>query len=177
VPYIKFFDDEMGHEGSASSAVRTLRSFAAAGVANRVVAIFDNDTAAHQELMSLSSTRLPPGYRVVHYPDLEQARAYPTVGPQGTSVMDINGLAGSVELYLGSDVLRSPDGDLEPVRWTGYQAKIKQYQGEIKNKRAIQNAFRNKVDRARRNPAVVSRQDWSALELILRHLVDALADI
>jgi hypothetical protein len=174
--YIRFLDYEMGHEGSASSAVRTLRSFAAAGVSNRVVAIFDNDSAAHQEVMALRSSKLPDRYRVLHYPDLDLARAYPTFGPQGNSIMDVNGLAGSIELYLGCDVLNSPDGDFEPVQWTGYQAKIKRYQGEVYNKAAIQRAFRSKVRRAQQDPSIVKFQDWSALELVLQSLMSALTE-
>ncbi|MER6790778.1 HEPN/Toprim-associated domain-containing protein [Amycolatopsis mediterranei] len=174
---VRFLDYEMKHEGSVSSAIRTVRSFAAAGVSNRVVALLDNDSAAHQEVLTLAGIDLPAGYRVLHYPDLEIARAYPTLGPQGRSIMDVNGLAGSIEMYLGSDVLKADGEDFEPVQWTGYQAKIKRYQGEITNKKKVQNIFREKVLVAKKYPTSLGLQDWSGLELILRHLIVALAEI
>jgi hypothetical protein len=141
---VRFLDYEMKHEGGVSSAVRTVRSFAAAGVSNRVVALLDNDSAAHQEVLTLTDIDLPTGYRVLHYPDLEIARAYPTLGPQGRSTMNINGLAGSIEMYLGSDVLKASGEEFEPVQWTGYQAKIKRYQGEVTNKKKVQSIFERK---------------------------------
>lgn len=173
--YITFLESEMKHQGGASSAVRTLRSFAAAGVSNRVVAIFDNDSAARQEVMLLSQTRLPARFRFTHYPDLDHARTYPTFGPQGRANLDVNGLAGSIELYLGSDVLKAEDGEFEPVQWTGYQDKIGKYQGVILNKARVQDSFRDKVAEAERNPRRVVDQDWSSLDLIIRHLMDTLA--
>lgn len=41
----RFFDKEAGAEMGAAQVVRTLRSFAAAGVTNRVVGVLDNDAA------------------------------------------------------------------------------------------------------------------------------------
>ena len=38
---------------------------------------------------------MPGNIKVLHYPPLEFLRSYPTVGPTGELVMDINGLAGS----------------------------------------------------------------------------------
>jgi hypothetical protein len=128
-PYIRFLDYDMGNEGGASAAVRTLKSFAAAGIANRIVALFDNDSAAYEAVAGLDQARLPKNYRVAHYPNLDRARAYPTVGPQGNTVMDVNHLAGSIELYLGTDVLADNDGRLRPVQWKGYMGKVKSYQG------------------------------------------------
>lgn len=37
-------------------------------------------------------------------------KKHPTLGPNGTSKMDINGLACSVELYLGTDILTRGNG-------------------------------------------------------------------
>jgi hypothetical protein len=48
----------------------------------------------------------------MQYPEIDIARDYPTLGTNGLSHMDVNGLAGSIELYLGADVLRDSDGVL-----------------------------------------------------------------
>ncbi|MER7008872.1 HEPN/Toprim-associated domain-containing protein [Dactylosporangium sp. NPDC000555] len=174
VSYIKFLDYDTGAEGGASAAIRALKAFAAAGVANRIVAIFDNDSAAYEAVMGLRDTRLPSHYRVIHYPDLDLAAEYPTLGPQGQATMNVNRLAGSIELYLGTDVLCDADGLQRPVQWKGYMGKVKSYQGEVVDKSAVQRAFREKLQAAQANSNLIETQDWSGIELILDHLVSQL---
>ncbi|WP_324277127.1 hypothetical protein [Blastococcus brunescens] len=119
VSYIKFLDFGDGAEGSAAAGVRTLKSFAAAGISNRVVLLLDNDSAARDAVRSLR-TPLPAHYTAIYYPRLALAEQYPTLGPTGISIMDVNGLAASVEMYLGADVLADEDGNLTPVQWRSY---------------------------------------------------------
>ncbi|MCO8274789.1 HEPN/Toprim-associated domain-containing protein [Actinoplanes sp. TRM 88003] len=173
--YIRFLDFDFGNEGGASAAVKTLKSFAAAGISNRIVALFDNDSAAYEAVLALETSKLPAHYSVVHYPYLDSATEYPTLGPQGESTMDVNGLACSIELYLGDDVLRRQDGELIPVQWKGFMGKVKKYQGEVMDKSAIQRAFDDKVKRARQDPGCVGQQDWQGLRSVLERLITALA--
>lgn len=175
--YIRFLDYDAGNEGGAVAAVRMLKSFAAAGVSNRIVALFDNDSAAYEAVMHLRGSKLPSYYVVMHYPDLELANAYPTLGPQGNTIMNINRLAGSIELYLGRDVLDSRGGELSPVQWKGYMGRVGAYQGEVVNKAALQRAFREKLKAARADPALIFSQDWSGLALILDKLIDTLSSL
>ncbi len=60
------------------------------------------------------------------------------------TTMDVNGMAASIELYLGADIL-SEDGKFSPVQWTGYDAASKKYQGEVLNKKRIHERFREKL--------------------------------
>jgi hypothetical protein len=69
-------------------------------------------------------------------PPLDSLTAYPTIGPSGRADMDINGLAASVELYLGEDVLTDGEG-LCQVQWTGYDTALRQYQGQVLDKSGI----------------------------------------
>lgn len=103
VGFLRFMDFGSGAEGGASSLVKLVRSFVGAGIANRVLVLADNDTAAHDALDRLKRGRLPDGYRVMHYPELPMLRRYPTLGPQLADpvLMDVNGKAGSLEMYLG----------------------------------------------------------------------------
>ncbi len=174
-PYIRFLDYETRNEGSASVAVSTLKSFAAAGISNRIVAIFDNDSAAREAVTALKGIKLPPRYTVIHYPDIDLANEYPTLGPQGNVTMNVNGLAGSIELYLGTDVLKDDEGNLMPVQWKGYMSKIKSYQGELLNKFLVQKAFNEKLKAAKTNRKNVDNQDWSGLSAILDKLVETLS--
>jgi hypothetical protein len=105
---IRFLDYERRPEGGAGALVNTIRSFSAAGIANRVVAIFDNDTAAADALRKLDPKLYAPHIQVLHYPNLELAENYPTLGPPTRqsprgSVLPANliGLAGSIEVSIG----------------------------------------------------------------------------
>jgi HEPN/Toprim N-terminal domain 1 len=171
---IRFMDYAERPEGGAGALVRMVRAFAAAGVANRIVALFDNDTAATDALRNLDIKELPARIRVLRYPQLELAADYPTLGPPTADApaghlanADVNGLAGSIELYLGRDVLTDPDGALRPVQWRTYVAAAHQYQGEIVGKDAVHDAYRTKVTAARMDPGRISTQDWSGVRAIL----------
>jgi hypothetical protein len=177
---VRFMDYEQKPEASVSVLLRNVRAFAASGIANRVIAICDNDTAAadelrkFDELRKLGKIKLPDHIWVMKYPDLELARNYPTLGPPTVNhpygspeQADINGLAASIELYLGRDVLTAEDGTLRPVQWKAFIPGMNSYQGEVTGKREIQESFRVKVSIAKSSPEAVKSQDWEGLRLIL----------
>jgi hypothetical protein len=174
--FIRFFDFANGAEGSAAAGVRTLKSFAAAGISNRVVLILDNDSAARDAMRALRGVQLPKHYSVLTYPEIELARHYPTLGPSGLSHMDVNGLAGSIEMYLGRDVLASEGGTLTPVQWRSYLQGLRAYQGEVLDKAGVQTRFRDKVKLATEDADQVRAQDWSGLDAIIEHLMATLRD-
>lgn len=62
--YINFLDFSFNNEGGAAAAVKTLRALSAAGVANRVVLLLDNDTAGHEAVRNLRTTVLPSQYLI-----------------------------------------------------------------------------------------------------------------
>jgi len=167
---IKFLDYSQRPEGSASALARTVKAFAAAGIVNRVVAVFDNDTAGRKELLSIDQASLPDHIKVIQYPDLDLANEYPTFGPptldspQGSeSLANINGSGASIELYLGRDILTREDGSLRPIQWKSesWPGGEIRYQGEIIDKTEVQRKFREKYRRADLN------DDWTGLKLVL----------
>jgi hypothetical protein len=172
--YYSFLDFESSKSpGGAGHLVSLVKSFAAAGITNRVVALFDNDTAAREATRALAHIHLPRNIAVRSYPDLEVLRSYPTLGPSGEIDLDVNGLAASIELYLGLDVLRQLGGTLTPVQWKGYNETLSQYQGEVIRKAQLQQAFNQKVEAARANPAALAQGDWSGLTAILKEVFTA----
>jgi hypothetical protein len=56
--------------GGAGPLVNMVRAFAASGIANRVVALFDYDTAAADALRNLDLQSLPTNIHVRQYPEL-----------------------------------------------------------------------------------------------------------
>ncbi|MFC1909684.1 HEPN/Toprim-associated domain-containing protein [Chloroflexota bacterium] len=165
--YFRFMDfTEAKAEGGAGALANTVKAFAGAGIINRVVALFDNDTAAEAAIQSLLTIKLPDNIVVMKYPDIELANSYPAMGPTGVISMNVNGLAGSIELYLGEDVLRNVDSNLTPVQWKGYDPKLRQYQGEILNKIELQNKFEQKLKACETDPTKVNEYDWEGLRAI-----------
>jgi len=133
--------DGLRIEGNTGALAKTIRAFIGAGLSSRVIAIFDNDTAGAEAIESLSNVSLPPNFRVMSLPRSDVAAAYPTTGPQGVVDMDVNGLAASIELYLGAEALTAGTESLQPVRWTGWNEKLQRYQGAVERKREIQSGF------------------------------------
>ena len=144
--FFSFFEhSELKVDGGAGYLVKFLKAFAAAQAALRVVAVFDNDTAGVQALKQTQEIDLPSNIMAVRLPDTEFARRYPTIGPQGCHVVDVNGTAASIELYLGRDAL-TVNGESRPVRWVGYNSSIGSYQGEVEDKAQVVKAFLRQLE-------------------------------
>ncbi|MER8028133.1 hypothetical protein ABTZ78_04020 [Streptomyces bauhiniae] len=177
---VRFMD--FGHRpaGGAGPLAATLRTFAAAGIANRVIGLFDNDTAGCDSLRALGPETLPANLRAVRYPDLELGCRYPTIGPPTCDApegrfeyADVNGAACSIELYLGIDVLTGGGGSLPPVQWRSFISGMGRYQGEVMGKAALQRAFQRKLQAASDTPSAMASQDWSGLQAIFATVLSA----
>lgn len=140
---VRFLDTSFRPETNAAAIVKMIKSFAAAGINNRILAILDNDAAASEAMTNLPRN-LPNNIKVIQYPELDLMTSYPTIGPQGEINMNINGLAGSIEMYMGKDILTGNDGNLELVQWGGYINRVKKYQGSLINKDAVGSRFKEK---------------------------------
>jgi len=172
--YYVFFDFDFSRfPGGVGHLVSIVKAFAAAGIANRIIAVFDNDTAAREARRALESVSLPPNIAVQAYPELDFLRAYPTLGPGGLMSLDVNGLAASIELYLGEDVLRDGPNTLTPVQWKGYSEALRKYQGEVMDKAKLHAKYQDKVARCTSDPELLKITDWSGLSAILQMIFRA----
>jgi len=164
--YYSFLDfKELKLKGSASSLVHTVKAFSAAGIKNKLVAIFDNDTAAAESIRLLKKLPIAENIRVITLPRLNLLKMYPTIGPQGEHKMDVNGLAGSIELYFEDSSLKE-NGCYIPVAWKGYNEGEKQYQGEILKKKEVQSRYEktlNKIDES----GDIEGYDFSSMKKVL----------
>lgn len=160
-------------DGGAPALVKTVKAFIGANIRNRVVGLFDNDTAAKNAVNSLDKVEIPCNVKILHYPCLSDFEKYPTIGPSGFVEMDVNGLACSIEMYLGDDVKRDPDGKLIPIHWKGFDQTLKQYQGEILQKSFIQKNFYKKIDSCLNDRNTINSRDWAGVDAILRLIFNA----
>jgi HEPN superfamily Toprim-like protein len=170
--YYSFLDFESSRSsGGAGQLASLVKAFAGTGIKNRVIALFDNDTAGREAAAALKLVSLPSNIRVSFYPDINYLRTYDTIGPSGALIADVNRVAASIELYLGHDVLLEPSGERLPVQWKGYSEALRSYQGEVLHKNKIRERFFEKVRVARRNGT--KGGDWTGLEAVLSHLFAA----
>lgn len=172
--FYRFLDfEEAKIPGGAGALASMIKAFAGAGIINRVIALFDNDTAADSAIRPLQLVDLPDNIVILNYPSLDLAKNYPTIGPSGLVNMDINSLAGSLELYLGVDCLTDENGDLTPIQWKGYDTKLQKYQGEILNKDLVQDRYLEKLTRCETSHKLLDEYDWSGIHLIVKSLISA----
>lgn len=171
--YFSFMDfDGSKAEGGAGALMNTLRSFIGAGVLNRMIALFDNDTAGAESIHGLAQINVPENIKIMRLPNIDSAKNYPTLGPQGIVLSDINGLACAIELYLGRDVLET-NGDLVPVQWTGFSRSAKNYQGVLVNKGLVHGKFFEKLKECKRDPNKLNDFDWVDLRAIFLQIFSA----
>lgn len=170
--YFLFPDFEATNlQGSTGQLINITKAFVATGVRHKTIVLFDNDTAGHDALRILSGIQLPNEIRISVLPNIDLATSYPTIGPQGNMMGDINGVACSIELYLGRDILVEAEERLYPVRYTGYVQAMGKWQGEITNKLALQEKYLRLLGKAPFSSAIVAAHDWSGMELVLRRLI------
>lgn len=174
VGYINFMEFSYNAEGSATNVARTIRAMAAAGIPNRMVGLLDNDLAGREEIDKVSKSPLPPNARMIQYPELDDLRSYPTHAFDGEIVhADVNGSAGSLELYFGNDVLTKEDGSRYPVRWEAYKEKFKTYQGVVEEKSVLQKRFLKKVEDQKGLSQADISGDWEGISAIISSVVHA----
>jgi hypothetical protein len=172
--YVSFMDFAgLNVEGGASFLASIVRAFAGAGVRDRVVAVFDNDTAGCLSQSLISKHDLPDNIRIIRYPDIDIAKNYPTIGPSGLVNLDINNSAAGIEIYLGSDVLTEPDGSLMPIQWKGFEAKLGRYQGEMLDKRGCLRRFTKKLHKFDREGGDPHFSGWGDLGAIIEAICSA----
>jgi hypothetical protein len=169
VDFLTFMDYGSKPGGGVANVVQGLRSLAAAGVGNRVVAVLDNDAAGLDGLRQLATAPLPANMRATTLPDVPLHASYPALGPDGLAMTNVSGRAAALELYLGADVLATLEG-FEPVQWTSYLKPVSRYQGELQEKAEVQKRYREKVTRARAG-GPVNASDWRELDAVLERII------
>ena len=127
------------------------------------------DSAGLSEIKVLKNIPIPSNVRIMHLPDLEMCLHYPTIGPGGSSIDNINGRACSIEMFLGKDILKK-SGEYEPVRWKSYIDKVDAYQGEIVSKSEVLKQFKLKVKRSQDQLVL---DEWEECDLLLREIFAA----
>lgn len=163
--------------GGVGNLANIVKAFAGSGIINRIIALFDNDSASHTAIRKLTMANIPENIRIVTLPCMDFLTSYPTLGPSGLMDLDVNGFAASIELYLGSDSLKDKRENFFPVQWKGYEESIEQYQGEITHKKEVQDFFYKKLIICKQDNSKISSYDWEGIHKILQTLFTTFHDI
>jgi hypothetical protein len=178
--YFSFMDfGELSIAGGAGELAKLVKAFAAAGIGNRTIALFDNDTASAEARRALAGLRLPKSIAVRTLPAVPFLEHYPTDGPAGPGVEDVNGRAASLELYFGADVLSpAAGGALIPVHWTSRNKQLGAWQGEVTDKRGINERFLRKLAAAALGvPPAVDDPAWREMRAVCGVLQTAFLEL
>jgi hypothetical protein len=129
--FFRFVDMEEGYPFSGSGNLhRFCQGLSSIDVLNKILVVYDNDAEGRSKYELTRALNLPNTMEVMHLPDLEELRQFPTIGPGGTVHTDINGRAVAIECFL--DLGRGNERPI--VRWTSYVERIAEYQGELVGK-------------------------------------------
>jgi hypothetical protein len=165
--YFTFMDfDGAKVGGGAGSLANMVKSFSGAGIINKVIAVFDNDTAAHAALKGIQNAKISKNIKIYTLPDVEILKDYPTIGPSGMVNMNVNGLAGSIETYLGRSNLIDTNENFYPIQWTGLDFSSQKYQGEITEKDRVQKKFKEQLNACKEDGSLIDNYDWSGIKAI-----------
>lgn len=171
----QFLDfEEFKIEGGATLLAKMIKVLSGARVKNRMIGLFDNDAAGLEAHRPLNAVRFPNNVRIMRLPDTKLAKSYPTLGPAGLAKMDVNGSGAPIELYLGRNNLKGPDGKLRPIRWTQWIDSVSRYQGVVQDKDAVSKAFFEALNGAM-TPASL-RRTFPEMDLLLRTIFAAFED-
>lgn len=155
-----FFIDFELKEGSTKSLIQIVRSLAASGIPNKIIALFDNDTEGIESINTMSNVNFPENIKILRYPDIELAKSYPVkhIDPKlDITLENVNEKGCSIEMYLGIDVLTGPEGQLYSLNKT---SKNDQYNfGKLK--RTLQQKFEEKLHKPK------EEGNWQEMLLVL----------
>src|SRR5262249_1473563 len=137
--FFGFIDMENGYPFTGTGNLGNFcRGLVKIGVLNNILVIYDNDTEGTTKLSEAQALSIPANMRVTKLPDMDQFRRFRTVGPNGVHYADINGRAVAIECFL--DLLWQADNEPQ-VRWTSYNPKVGEYQGELERKERYTKAY------------------------------------
>jgi hypothetical protein len=137
--FFRFIDVSERHPFSGiGSLVKFAEGLAKIDVQNRTVFLFDNDAEGQSAFRKVQDLSLPANMRTMFLPHLKEFESFPTIGPGGQALTDINGRAASIECYLDLEAKGSPP---PLVRWTNYKEDVNTYHGALEDKERYTKVF------------------------------------
>lgn len=182
--YFMDFDDATGakRDGGTSYVVKNLKTFYFSKLKSKFIAIFDNDAEGYSSKCTLLNEikNWPDNFRILLYPDNSAFHRYPTLAPNGTTMIDnISGKACSIELYLPDELIKS-NGEYYPIEWEA-RKRIKMssgceealYQGVISQKDKIKESFHELRKEIIKCQKSFIPEEWARMKQLLDTIIFA----
>lgn len=126
--FFDFIDMEKNYPFTGTGNLKNfVKGLSKINILNKILVILDNDTAGKSVYNDIKKIDLPNNLKVITLPKYKDFDNFKCKGPQGNSIENINGKAVSIECFLDHS---SIDDEIY-VRWTGFNDKLMQYQGNI----------------------------------------------
>lgn len=141
--FFNFVDvDERHHFWGTGNLVKFAEGLLRIDVQNKVLFLFDNDAEGVDAFRKLNALKLPGNMRSMLLPDLDDFRNFPTRGPEGVGLSNINGRAAAIECYLD---LNLPSFGPPQILWSNYKRDIDAWHGALEFKESYQRHFYNQA--------------------------------
>lgn len=130
--FFRFIDMKENYPFTGTgNLLRFCQGLAKINIQNKVVVIFDNDTAGRAAYEQVLKVSLPNSMTIMKLPSLPEFERIRTLGPSGEQIEDVNGRAVAIEAFLDLGFQRAEE---PKVRWTSYDKTLGEYQGELIDK-------------------------------------------
>ncbi len=136
--FFDFIDMEKNYPFTGTGNLKNfVKGLSKINILNKILVILDNDTAGKSVYNDIKKIDLPNNLKIITLPNYKDFDNFKCKGPQGNSIENINGKAVSIECFLDHS---SIDDEIY-VRWTGFNNKLIQYQGNIEPKNLLIKSF------------------------------------
>jgi len=108
-------------------------------IQNKTLVLFDNDLEGVEKYQKTQQLDLPSSMKIMKLPELRKFDSFPTIGPSGEGMENINGKAVAIECFLDFA------GFNPKVRWTNYKKDFNNYQGALENKTQYVKSFKKSL--------------------------------
>lgn len=158
--FFEFIDMKDNYPFTGTGSLNNfIKGLAKIHILNNIIVVLDNDTAGNSVYNTIKDLSLPNNFKVLTLPNHKEFEHFKCLGPQGESYENINGKAVSIECFLDHSFYNN----VVYIRWTSYDNKQNQYQGNIEPKDLLVKSFHEHYEKA---------YDFSKL----RHLIDSILE-
>lgn len=159
---LDFFDFVDMNEGypftGTGNMVNFVKGLISIGIQNNVIVLFDNDAEGNASFNRCQALNIPDNMKVIKLPELDSFKDFPTIGPDGIHLADINGRGVAIECFL--DLSNNPK-----VRWNNFNKTVQSYQAELEDKDSYKMKFLEMKQKK-------EHYDFSKLESLLDYIIN-----
>ena len=159
--FFEFIDMEQNYPFTGTGNLKNfIKGLSKISILNNILVILDNDTAGLSVYNDIKEIILPKNLKVITLPNHVEFDNFKCKGPQGDSLENINGKAVSIECFLDHNLI---DENIY-VRWTGFNDKLTQYQGNIEPKNLLVQSFHQHYNQ---------KYDFSKMKYLIDYILES----